>query len=341
MDEGGLQGMKSDYAYIVCADVRYLPEVTALLNSLDYVLNKQDVHFYGYQIPQKVIDQFSRLRYRVIFHNITDEEVQESHGLSEVVCRKRYLFADEIGKDYHAICVLDADMVFVRNPKNFFEVAAKTGLVVCAVKEQKQSYHEKNHRSNGEWIMPEGFTPEMDLCNCPLFVDTRIWGEPLRLSYEIFSDGFPETNFKGPDMAAMNLMLCKYGSDGRTIGLPNVQWLGTNEQHLKLYQRVVGDAESIKTETGTPIYSYHGQYYHPRWRNCQLMNRNHCAQGYFKASGESLEASNNIARGSMENLYERFKKMLDWSIQIEHKNYRHPEKNHGFLDVLGEGDLDA
>ena len=331
----------SKFAYIVCADIRYLPEVVALLNSLAYVGNKQDVHFYGYCIPQEVINQFGEMSYQIIFHNITDEEVQISHGLSEVVCRKRYFFADEIGKGHEAICVLDADMIFVRDPINFFEIAAKTGLIVCAVKEQKESYQDPNHRAKGQWIMPEGFRPEMDLCNCPLFVDTKVWGQALRESYEIFMDGFPIDNFKGPDMAAMNLKLAQYGSQGRTIGLPNVQWLGTNEQCLKPYQRVVGDFDSIKTETGTPIYSYHGQFYHPRWRNCQLANRNHCAQGYLKASGESLESSNNIAKGSMENLYERFKKMLDWKIKIEHKNYRHPEKMTGYLDVIGEGDLDA
>ena len=334
----------SDYAFIVTADIRYLPEVVANLNSLDYVGNKQDVHFYGYRIPMEVIRQLPELSYDVIFHNITDEEIQESHGLSEVVCRKRYAFANEVGQDYKAVCVLDADMVFVRNPVIFFEIAAKTGLVLCAVKEQKQSYKEKNHQFKNKWIMPEGFIPEMDLCNCPMFVDAKVWGKAMQESYEIFIDGFNQMegdNFKGPDMAAIQLKLSQYGAEGRTVGLPNVQWLGTNEQHLKLYQRVVGDGESLKTETGTPIYSYHGQYYHPRWRNCQLMNRNHCAQGYFKASGKSLQASNNIARGSMQCLYERFKKMLDWKIQIEHINYRHPEMDHGYLEVLGEGDLDA
>jgi hypothetical protein len=40
----------------------------------------------------------------------------------------------------------------------------------------------------------------------------------------------------------------------------------------------------------------------------------------------------------MELLYNNFKKMLDWKIIIEKKNYRHPEKDYGFLDVKGEED---
>lgn len=317
--------MESKYAYVMCCDIRYLPEAIALINSLDYVGNKQDFHWYGYKIPREVIEQIPLLGFKIIFHEITDDEIQESHGLSEVVCRKRYYFADEIGKNYDAVCVLDADMVFVRNPKNFFLIAAKTGLVVCAVKEQKEAYGDKNHRARGQWIMPEGFRPEMDLCNCPLFIDTKIWGKALRKSFEIFLDGFPDDNFKGPDMASMNLCLLEAGSEGQTIGLPNVQWLATNEQAEKPYQRYVGDGDSIKTETGTPVYSYHGHIGHKAWRANQLANRHQCAQGYLKASGESLEASDNIARGVMDMIYERFKRMLHWKIKIQPFNYRHPE----------------
>ena len=41
----------------------------------------------------------------------------------------------------------------------------------------------------------------------------------------------------------------------------------------------------------------------------------------------------------MQFLYETFKKMLDWKIIIEKKNYRHPEKNTGFLDVMTDEDF--
>lgn len=322
----------TDYAYVVCADVRYLPEVIAELNSLDFVGNKQDVHFFGYKIPSYVISQFDKLSYRVIFHNITEEEIQESHGLSEVVCRKRYWYASKIGKDYKAVCVLDADMVFVRDPILFFEIADKTGLVLCCGKEQNKVYDDKHHKFKGEWVIPEGFYNYNDLINCPLFVSTHIWGEALEKSYDWFIEGFPEDNMKCPDMDCENIALLKYGSYNRTIVLPGIQFIGTNEQMLKPYMRVVDDKGLLKTESGIQIFSFHGQYYHVGWRKNQLDNRSRCIQGYLKASGDSLECSNSIANGSMNLLYERFKKMLDWKIVIDKKNYRHPELNYGFLD---------
>jgi hypothetical protein len=314
--------MKSPYAFIVCADVRYFPEVVAELNSLDYVGNEQDVHFYGYKIPPAVLEQFQLLNYHVIFHEITDEEVSVNHGLTEVVCRKRYFYANEIGREYAAVCVLDADMVFTRNPIQFFEIAEKTGFVLGASKEQNKVYDDGHHTWHGQFIIEKGYYNPVDLCNCPLFVDTKIWGRALEKSYQIFVDGFPIDNFKAPDMDAMNACLIEAGSADKTIVLPGIQWLGTNEQMLKPYMRVINDRGQFKTECGIPIFSYHGQYYYKKWRDCQLDNRHRCAAGYLKAT----ECSDSMAKGAMELLHNNFKKMLDWKIQIEKIHYRHPEQ---------------
>ena len=321
----------SDYAFVVKADIRYLPEVVANLNSLDFVGNKQDVHFYGYRIPIEVLSQFDKLDYKVIFHNITDEDIQINHGLSEIVCRKRYAFANEIGKDYQAVCVLDADLIFTRNPIHYFEIAAKTGLVMSASKEQNKVYNDPHHQFNGEWIIPEGYYNEVDLCNCPLFVDTKIWGPALQRSWDVWFTGFNQmrgTNFKGPDMDAMNVCLIEAGSADKTVVLPGIQWLGTNEQLLKPYMRAVSDRGKIKTECGIPVFCYHGQYYHRKWRDCQLDNRHRCAEGYLKTS----ECPDSMARGAMELLYNNFLKMLDHKIKIERLNYRHPEKEYDEYD---------
>lgn len=318
----------SKYAFIVGATYSYTPELCALLNSLDYVGNKEDFHILGIELPEEVINQFSKLSYNVIHHNITEEEWQEGHGRSEIVCRKRYWYAAEIGKDYDAVCVLDADLVFVRNPIHFFEVAEKTGLVVGVSKEQNKVYNDPHHQFNGEWIIPEGYYNRVDLCNCPTFIDPKIWGEAFRKSWEWFITGFPDTNMKCPDMDAMNIALIKYGSADRTIVLAGVQWLGTNEQMLKPYIRVINDHGLIKTESGFPVYCYHGQYYKKRWREQQLANRHHCASGYLKADKhpEVIDNLDGQASGAMSLLYEHFKKMLDYKIVIEKKNYNHPDQ---------------
>ena len=332
--------MKSDYAFIVGATKTYIPELCALLNSLDYVGNIQDVYVLGIELDSDFVNQFDKLNYKVILHDINEQEWQEAHGKSEVVCRKRYYFADEIGKDYKAICVLDADMIFTRNPILFFEIAEKTGLVLGASKEQNQKYDDPHHQFKGEWIIPKGTCPESDLCNCPLFVDTKIWGKALRESFTIFIDGFNEMkgdNFRGADMAAMNIMLLKYGSADKTIAMPNIQWIASNEEALKPYMRAITDRGKIKTECGIPIFSYHGHWGHIKWRENQLANRHHCASTYLKAikSPEVQEHLDSQAKGSLNLLYENFKKMFHYKIKITPNNYRHPE-NADYKEEYGD-----
>src|SRR5665213_2297699 len=159
-----------NYAFVVGATGSYSPELVAMLNSLDYVGNKADVHIYGIDIEPQVFEQFGKLGYLVDFHNVSEQEWQEAKGRSEVVCRKRYWYAAEIAKDYDAVCILDADLIWVRNPINYFIMAEKTGLIFGPGKEQNKVYDDPHHQFNGEWLIPQGYYNHNDLCNCPVFL---------------------------------------------------------------------------------------------------------------------------------------------------------------------------
>jgi hypothetical protein len=310
--------MNSDYAYIVGADYKYVPELCALLNSFDYVDNKQDVHILGINLPEEFTSQFAKLSYNVIHHNISEEEIKEGRGISEIVCRKRYWYAAEIGKDYKAVCILDADMVFSRDPVQFFTIAEKTGYIVGVSKEQNKKYDDEHHKADGQWLMPEGYWNPKDLCNCPVFIDAKLpeCYTALTYSWEIFLTH----NFKAPDMDAMNLCFIKYVGEDRIIRLPGLQWLGTNEQHLKTYTKAcMGQDGKLWTENGLEIFSFHGQFYHEKWRDQQLLNRKGCIAGRLNNS----EKSYGDAISGLTTLTQVYNKMLDYKIQIEKRDYRH------------------
>ena len=319
--------MAGKYAFVVGATGTYTPELCAMLNSLDFVGNVADVHVYGIELPEAFTSQFEKLSYKVVYHIVDEEEWQAAKGRSEIVCRKRYWYAAEIGKDYDAVCILDADLVWVRNPVNYFTLAEKTGFILGPGKEQNKVYDDPHHTFKGEWLIPQGYYNHNDLCNCPVFVDPKVWGEALSKSWEWFITGFEVDNFRAPDMDAMNIAFIKYGGADKTIVMPGIQWLGTNEQMLKPYIRAINDRNLIKTESGIQIMCYHGQFYHRRWRECQLGNRHNCAIGYLKADKhpEVISGLDGQAAGAMDLLYTYFKKMLDYKIVIEKKNYRHPE----------------
>lgn len=306
---------KSDFCYIVGATHGYVPELCALLNSLDYVGNKEDVHIIGIDLPKEFIEQLSKLDYNAIHHNVTEEEWIQSRGRSEIVCRKRYWYAGEIGKEYKASCTLDADLIFTQNPIQYFTIAQKTGFILAPCKEQNKVYDDEHHLVNNQWIwnVPRGYYNDLDLCNCPLFLDSKIWEEALKFSWDIFLN----QGFKAPDMDSLNLSLLQYGGKDKIIPLPGNQWLGTNEQHLKPYIRAVQVRGRIQTESGITIISYHGQYYKEKWRKQQLDNRHNCANGYLKAT----ECSDNMAQSALHLLTHHFFKMLDHKIQIEKKEY--------------------
>ena len=306
----------SDYAYYVGADYKYVPELCALLNSLDYVGNKQDVHIIGINLPDDFVNQFASLNYRVIHHVILQEEVETERGISEIVCRKRYWYAGE-GLQYKAICVLDADLIFNRDPIQFFEIAEKTGFILGISKEQNKVYDDEHHTVNGQFIIPQGYWNDKDLCNCPLFVDPNIWGEALKRSWDIFI----YQGFKAPDMDAMNICLIAANGHDKIVRLPGLQWLGTNEQHLKTYTKAClkGEDGKLWTENGLEIFCFHGQFYHDKWREQQLLNRKQCIAGRMDGS----EKAYGDAVSGLEVLTQVFNTMLDYKIKIEKLDYRH------------------
>ncbi len=312
----------SKYAYIVGACDKYVPEFNALVNSLDYVGNKHDVHAWLFQFPEEYLKKLrsAQFSYKLIIHEITYEESREFGGVSEIVCRKRYWYAGDVGKNYDAVCILDADLVFTRDPWQFFEIAAKTGFILGTHKEQNKVYDHDHHKAQGKFLIEKGFWNDKDLCNCPLFIDARKYERPLKRSFEIFAEGFPKTNFRAPDMDAMNICFIEAGLYDKIIKLSNHAWLGTNECQLKPYTRAVDKKGKLFTENGQEIFCFHGQYYKKKWRECQLANRNHCAKNYLKCNLDDQ------ARGALNLLTSIFNKMcFGHKITIEKKDYVHPE----------------
>ena len=326
----------SKFAYVVGACYKYVPELCALLNSLHAVENRFDVHVIGIDLPDEFTSQFDKLYttrrleigegglsssyrpscgYHVIHHGIQEDEIQAGRGVSEIVCRKRYWYAGEIGKQYQAMCVLDADMVFIRNPWQFFEIAAQTGFVLGASKEQNKVYDHEHHHVDGRWLIDPEFCNDKDLCNAPLFIDARKYEQALKDSWLWFI----EHGFWAPDMDAMNIAFLHHHMYHMIVKLAGVQWLGTNEQMLKPYMKACKRSDGLLwTDSGLEIWSIHGHYYHEKWRTQQLLNRKGCIKGRLDGS----EKAYGDAAGALDVLYRAFLDALNGVITVEHKDYR-------------------
>lgn len=321
------------YAFIVSACQKYIPELTALLNSLEAIGNKHDVYLIAYELPEAFLDQFKTLSFHVETYRIPEAEARQYGGESEILCRKRYWYAAEWGKNYDAVCVLDADMIAVRNMDNFFEIAAKADQILGVTLEQKTTYgtDEDSHfhqRVLGEHIVKERIWNTKDMCCTPMFINAKTYEAQLKKAWDIFTWGFPENNFKAPDQQAFNMILVAEGLTNKVTLLPNMCWVGSNEKLLKPYTRVTTQQDgNLWTESGEPIYIFHGQYYKKVWREQQLLNRHGCAEGYLGFA----DNCDRMAFGAMETLYNRFKTALAGPITIDDtKAYC----NNGFPDKI-------
>ena len=307
------------HAFVVSACKKYVPELCALLNSLDQVGNKHDVHVIGYELPKSFTAQFDALSFTVHHYDIPENEARLYGGESEILCRKRYWYAAEWGKHYDSICVLDADMVVVRNVDNFFEIANKCNFILGVTLEQKTVYgtDEDGHshqRVLGEHLVKTPTWNPKDMCCTPMFINAKTYEAQLKKAWDIFTWGFPENNFKAPDQQAFNQILVAEGLTDNVVLLPNMCWVGSNEKLLKPYTRVTRQRDGdLWTESGEPIFILHGQFYKAVWRRQQLLNRHGCAEGYL---GYSVNCDR-MAQGAMETLYSAFKKALSGPITID------------------------
>jgi hypothetical protein len=310
---------KSSHCLVFSCDKKYLPESVALLNSLALTQSNHDVHWFGINIPQEVIDQLPLLPYTVHFHNVPQDEIDKAGGISEITCRKRYKYAADIGKDYAgATCLLDADMFFNRDITPYLEWAANTDYILGASLEQKSRYGEVNehHRVNGEFLLKGNVWNKNDICCAPTIADMKKHASLFRRSWEIFIDG----GFKAPDQQSMNMLSFVFGINDLIVPLPNLQFVSSNELSSKPYSRFVHKPEDstpggkIWSEAGgTPIYILHGGWFILRYRNQQMLNRIGCINGYIGGS----EKCENMARGAIELIYSYFKQCLNGIINID------------------------
>lgn len=307
------------YCFVFSMCQKYLPEGTALLNSLENIGNKHDVFVIGYKLPQEFTEQFKSLGFKVTHYDIPEAEARQYGGESEILCRKRYWYAAEWGKVYDSVCLLDADMLFVRNVDSFFEIAARCDFILGVTLEQKTTYgtDEDSHfhqRVLGEHMVKTPTWNDKDMCCAPMFINAKTYEAQLKRSWEIFAEGYPETNFKAPDQQALNMILVAQGLTDKVVLLPNMCWVGSNEKLLKPYTRMTVQQDGkIWTESGEPVYIIHGQYYKARWRQGQLDARHGCAEGYLGYSFKTDE----MAKGAMQGLYEFFLKCLRKPITVD------------------------
>jgi len=302
--------MAKRYAFVVAANTRYIAPLNVLLNSLEKVGNKNDVHLISWDLPQDYIDQFKELSYQIIVHEVSQDPKMQELGEGEVLMRYRYQVGAE--SDYDAVCILDADTMICRNLDIWFDIAANTDVIIGCGLEQKRWYGEpeEHHKIAGEHFIERTWN-DKDICCSPLFFNPKIFGEAFKFSWSAVADYDFENRFKGPDMDIINMAIIKYGHKDRVIALAEATWSGLHETLLKPFSHISEMHDNLWTINGEEVWLIHGQYLNEIWRGWQIDGQIGCIDRELDGSPRNKQ----IAQQCLDFITKKFEEMNNYKLK--------------------------
>ncbi len=236
-----------DHAIFVSLTENYTYLFNALYNSAEYfgIGDYADFVVIHEELPNSYIkfmeEKTANLKTKVIFKKFTREDCDTNLGKVLSIKFYRYKIMSEMGKNYKSILFLDSDIFFVSGIKEFFEIAAKTDLVVCTNDQVTRVYRtDKNKGCCPAYVegMKSFFEEETFdgkfVCNVPTFIDMNkyshvfidIFNHRCKLGQD---NSWPFTG----DLDTMNLVFTKNEMKQKMIILPAHLWTGV---HYSIYR---------------------------------------------------------------------------------------------------------
>ncbi len=261
------------YAFMVSASKHYLPGLKALLNSIEEHGGDADVVLYvtpnfDKEHPRLDLDVYS-----------SDREIiwSVSEGVNskvEMVVGRFKEFAER-GKEYDAVCLLDADMFLTANVDLFFDLAAG-GFIVAGSNGMIINFDKAYQKRAGIDLGVNDWPYAKVHTTVPLFLGPNDldW---FKLIYDKWTpeglDDFLLMNVAG-------IFLQKYH---RMIVMPPYAFTGIHHWQMKPETAVFEKAGILLSGTEEQVYIVHGQWWVKGWVDglWETMQR------YFDAEGIS------------------------------------------------------
>ncbi|NGX49314.1 MAG: hypothetical protein K940chlam5_00912 [Candidatus Anoxychlamydiales bacterium] len=265
------------FAFLIAASANYIPGLNALFNSLADHNHKEDIILIDFNLPQDFLDTLKHLPFSVRLVKIKGEKDQVRGTAIE-----RFRVAVELGKEYEAICLLDADMFVVSNSQLFFEIASKgfivtgsNGMIINFNKAYQEQY--QTFLGKDEWPYAKIHT------SCPIFISPQDldWFDTLYKARQIST---------WDDFLYLNILGIKLGKDKKMLVMPPYCFTGIHHFGVKPETGWFEKAGLILSGTEEQAYMIHGKWWDKGWRDDlpRTMAR------FFKdegMSGKSIEKS--------------------------------------------------
>ena len=257
---------------VVAASENYLPAINALFNSIDYWKIDTDVLLISWKLPKDYLEKIQK----AFNFNIRVIESEHEHQVQGTAI-ERFKYAVEIGKEYDAICMLDADMTFMSDINLFWDIASK-GFIIAAHNGMLISFNEEHQRRY-----------KIDL-GVPEYVATKIhttapiWLSPVDLDwFKALYDSKRIDSFD--DFLYLNILGIKMGKTKKMITFSPFKMSNIHHWSMKVetgMMRKVGNmGDLILTGTEEEVLMNHGKF----WDENYAKDLFKVMQGYLKNEG--------------------------------------------------------
>jgi len=257
--------MASKFAFITGASENYLGSLNALLNSIELQGHKEDFILVSWKLPQDYLEEIKK----TFSFNIRVIESTHEHQV-QGTAYERFRYAYEIGREYEAICLLDADQFLTDNVERFF-YAASRGLIITGYNGMLINFNEDYQKQYEVNLGSKEYPYYLIHTTCPIFLnrDDLDWFELLYNSKRISTfDDFLFLNILGITLKKNERMIC----------MPPYFFTQIHHFGIKPNTRIIRKDGVLLSETEERIAMIHGKWADEGWYKGLMMPMD----GYFK-----------------------------------------------------------
>ena len=236
------------------------------------------------------IPGFTALKNSILKH--TPVDIIEHHGTSvEDTAIKRFDIAVQVGPEYDAICLMDADMFLTSDCSLFFEVAAK-GFIVTGSNGMVIDFNEAYQKRYDVKVVDSLHLKVHTTAPIFLSPNDLDWFDRLYNSRRI--DHWD-------DFLYLNILGLEMGKDKRMLCMPPYAFTGIHHWQVKpeTSARMAGD--KLISGTEEIIYMVHGKWWDEGW----VSDLDLVMSKYFKNETMGLKCQQRT-KDSIETLQRQF-----------------------------------
>lgn len=260
------------YALILTYNIAYLPAMCAILNALDYYGHKDlDVHIIYDNDIKPSIDKIiysNPFCFNIITKNIR-ELIRKEHCLyiNFMFCKYRYIA--EIKDRYDAICHLDGDVLLLDNIMKCFEIAAKSGLILCAEFPHTEVSLEYLETHDRDWV-----AQMYAMANFPIFYNPKLYSDIMQGCWDNMPLPTNSDRNRNNEMYVFNMAL--FNKADKVFSLPGNSWVGDKySHHDRLIRSTAGNRIAVFTSIFDRVHIIHNKFWKEGVKEAELSRSGH------------------------------------------------------------------